>query len=183
MENKPTHVGKPTHGITEQDHVQGTDGASVTLIEYGDFECPFSREAVQTVKALQQQCKEHLRFVFRHFPLLGRHPHALAAAEAAEAAAAQGQFWAMYGLLFANQWELEQSDLMAYAERLGLDRKAFRQALTEHRFIERIRTDLLNGQQHDVTGTPTFFINGRLHDGEDGVPGLLAAIRQALPNR
>ena len=181
--NKHSHVGKPTHEINEQDHVQGADDASVTLIEYGDFECPYSREAVQTVRALQQQLREQLRFVFRHFPLTGKHPHALAAAEAAEAAAAQGQFWAMYELLFANQWELEQSDLMAYAERLGLDRKAFRQALTEHRFIERIRADLLSGKQHAVTGTPTFFINGRLHDGGDDVPGLLAAIRQALPHK
>src|SRR5262249_39589156 len=154
--------------------------APVTLVEYDDFECPYSREAVQTVRALQREFGPGLRFVFRHFPLANKHPHAIQAAQAAEAAAAQGQFWAMYDTFFAHQWELEYGDLMDYAGHLGLDRTRFAEALDSHRHLDRIRTDVASGRQHGVIGTPTFFVNGRRQDGDEDVRALSAAIRKAL---
>jgi protein-disulfide isomerase len=171
---------KPAFTITEHDHVQGEAAAPVTLVEYGDFECPYSREAVKTVQALQREFSPNLRFVFRHFPLATKHPHAVQAAEAAEAAAAQGQFWAMYATLFAHQWELEYRDLMDYAGRLGLDKARFSEALQQHRHLDRLRADVATGHQHGVTGTPTFFVNGRRQDGDDDLRALTAAISNAL---
>ena len=166
--------------ITDHDHVQGAAAAPSTLIEYGDFECPYSREAVKTVQVLQREFGSDLRFVFRHFPLAEKHPHAIQAAEAAEAAAAQGAFWAMYALLFAHQRELEYSDLMEYAGRLGLDKTTFGEALTTHHYFERVRTDVGTGRRHGVTGTPTFFVNGQRQDGPDDAQALATAIRKVL---
>ena len=165
---------------TDHDHVQGAAAARITLIEYGDFECPYSREAVNTVQVLRREFAGDLRFVFRHFPLSDKHPHALQAAEAAEAAAAQGAFWAMYALLFAHQWELEYSDLMDYAGRLGLDKTTFGEALNTHHYFERVRIDVGTGRRHGVTGTPTFFVNGQKQDGDDDLRALTSAIRKAL---
>jgi len=166
--------------ISEHDHVQGEVSAPVTLVEYGDFECPYSREAVQTVQSLQREFGRDLRFVFRHFPLANKHPHAIQAAEAAEAADAQGQFWAMYDTLFAHQWELEYGDLMDYAGHLGLDRARFAEALNKHRYLDRVRADVATGRHQGVTGTPTFFVNGYRQDGADDVPSLSGAIRKVL---
>ena len=166
--------------ITEHDHVQGDAAAPVTLIEYGDFECPYSREAVKTVQTLQRDFGNDLRFVFRHFPLAEKHPHAIQAAEAAEAAAAQGAFWPMYATLFAHQWELEYSDLMDHAGELGLDKRAFGKALNGHTYFERVRVDVGTGRQHGVSGTPTFFVNGHRQDGADDVRALTIAIRNVL---
>ncbi len=171
---------EPALVITEQDHVQGEAAAPFTLVEYGDFECPYTRAALKTVEALQRNFGRELRFVFRHFPLAAKHPHALQAAEAAEAAAAQGQFWAMYAMLFAHQWELEYDDLLDYAGRIGLDRAQFGEALTTHRHFDRIRADVASGRRHGVTGTPTFFVNGQRLDGDDDVRSLSAALRHAL---
>src|SRR6476659_11334441 len=128
---------EPELVITDHDHVQGAPAAPVTLVEYGDFECPYSREVVKTIQVLQDAFGADLRFVFRHFPLAEKHPHAVQAAEAAEAAAAQGEFWAMYAMLFVHQWELEYSHLMDYAAELGLDRAIFDQALKAHTYFER----------------------------------------------
>jgi protein-disulfide isomerase len=166
--------------MTDHDHVQGADAARVTLVEYGDFECPYSREAVGTVRALQREFGGDLRFAFRHFPLAEKHPHAVQAAEAAEAAAAQGAFWPMYALLFAHQWELEYANLMDYARTLGLDRATFGEALDARKYFERVRTDVGTGRRHGVTGTPTFFVNGRRQDGDDDVGALAKAIRNVL---
>ncbi|HEX6532602.1 MAG TPA: thioredoxin domain-containing protein [Nitrospira sp.] len=166
--------------ITDHDHVQGAIVAPITLVEYGDFECPYSREAVKTVQALQREFGDDLRFVFRHFPLAEKHPHAIQAAEAAEAAAAQDEFWAMYATLFVHQWELEYSHLMDYATELGLDRATFGQALKAHTYFERVRADVGTGRRHGVTGTPTFFVNGERQDGPDDVRALTTAIRRAL---
>jgi len=166
--------------IIEHDHVEGEAAAPVTLVEYGDFECPYSREAVKTIQALQREFGPELRFVFRHFPLAHKHPHAVQAAEAAEAAAAQGKFWAMYATLFAHQWELEYGDLMDYAGELGLDKARFGEALDKHRHLDRVRADVGTGRQRGVTGTPTFFVNGHRQDGNDDVRALTAAIRKVL---
>jgi len=166
--------------IIEHDHVEGEAAAPVTLVEYGDFECPYSREAVKTIQVLQREFGPELRFVFRHFPLAHKHPHAVQAAEAAEAAAAQGKFWAMYATLFAHQWELEYGDLMDYAGELGLDKARFGEALDKHRHLDRVRADVGTGRQRGVTGTPTFFVNGHRQDGNDDVRALTAAIRKVL---
>jgi len=166
--------------IGDQDHVQGPATASVTLLTYGDFECPFSRQAAGHAKVLRAQYGDHLRFVFRHFPLTAKHPHAQQAAEAAEAAARQGRFWEMADLLFANQFQLDHEQLTQYAARLGLDIRRFQHEVTGHTHAERVKTDVLSGKQSGVTGTPTFFINGRRHDGSDDVCGVSAAIQQAL---
>ena len=166
--------------ITDHDHVQGSAAAAVTLVEYGDFECPYSREAVRTVQGLKHEFGNHLRFVFRHFPLAEKHPHAIQAAEAAEAAAAQGAFWPMYTMLFAHQWELEYSDLMDYAGQLGLDKATFGEALKAHTYFERVRTDVGTGRGQGVTGTPTFFINGQRKDDTDDARALTVAIRKLL---
>jgi protein-disulfide isomerase len=166
--------------ITDQDHVQGAAAAPVTLVEYGDFECPYSREAVKTVEVLQREFGGALRFVYRHFPLAEKHPHAIQAAEAAEAAAAQGEFWSMYALLFAHQRELEYSALMDYAGRLGLDQATFGDALEAHTYFERVRADVVTGRRHGVTGTPTFFVNGHRQHGADDARALTDAIRKVL---
>jgi protein-disulfide isomerase len=166
--------------ITDHDHVQGAAEAPVTLVEYGDFECPYSREAVKTVQVLQREFDADLRFVFRHFPLAEKHPHAIQAAEAAEAASAQGAFWSMYAMLFAHQWELDYSDLMDYAGQLDLDKMRFGEALKTHKYFERVRADVATGRRHGVTGTPTFFVNGHRQDGTDDVRALTSAIRKVL---
>lgn len=178
MAKDRVHV--PAFVIREDDHVEGDGAARVTLVEYGDFECPYSRQAVTTVQTLQCEFGHELRFVFRHFPLAHKHPHAVQAAEAAEAATAQGQFWPMYAMLFAHQWELEHSDLMGYADQLELDRIRFGEALQQHRYLDRVRTDVASGHQHGVTGTPTFFVNGHREDGADDIRALSVAIREAL---
>ncbi|HEX8751231.1 MAG TPA: thioredoxin domain-containing protein [Nitrospira sp.] len=174
------HVHEAALLITDHDHVEGEAAAPATLVEYGDFECPYSREAVTTIQALQREFGHELRFVFRHFPLAHKHSHAVQAAEAAEAAAAQGKFWAMYATLFSHQWELEYRDLMDYAGQLELDRTRFSEALNKHKYLDRVRADVGTGQQHGVTGTPTFFINGRRQGGDDDVRALRTAIRNAL---
>jgi protein-disulfide isomerase len=171
---------EPALVITEHDHVQGEVSAPVTLVEYGDFECPYSREAVKTVQVLQREFGRDLRFGFRHFPLADKHPHAVLAAEAAEAAAIQGKFWAMYATLFAHQWELEYADLMDYAGNLGLDKARFAEALNKHGYLNRVRADVATGRQQGVTGTPTFFVNGYRQNGADDVPALTLAIRKVL---
>jgi protein-disulfide isomerase len=118
-----------------------------------------------------------LRIVFRHFPLTTKHPHAQQAAEAAEAAAAQGKFWEMAELLFANQHKLADPHLTRYAMGLGIDTSKFDNDLATHAYAERIHADVLSGKQSGVTGTPTFFINGRRHEGSDDLPSLMAAMR------
>jgi len=170
----------PEFLITDHDHAQGAAATQVTLVEYGDFECPYSREAVKTVQALQREFGGDLRFVFRHFPLAEKHPHAIQASEAAEAAAAQGKFWSMYDLLFAHQRKLEYSNLMDYAGQLGLDSSTFGEALKAHKYFERVRADVGTGRRHGVTGTPMFFVNGVRQDGPDDARALTLAIRKVL---
>ncbi|UVT21369.1 MAG: DsbA family protein [Nitrospira sp.] len=178
MAKDPVHA--PAFVITEHDHSEGDGAARITLVEYGDFECPYSREAVKTVQILQRDFGHDFRFVFRHFPLAHKHPHAVQAAEAAEAAAAQGKFWPMYAMLFAHQWELEYRDLMDYAGQLELDRVLFGEGLKQHRYLDRVRADAASGHQYGVTGTPTFFVNGHRQDGADDVHALSVAIRKTL---
>jgi protein-disulfide isomerase len=159
------------------DHIAGPRDAPVTLVEYGDFQCPYCGKAYQEMKRLQQMLGDQLCFVFRHFPLTQLHPDALQAAEAAEAAGVQGRFWEMHDLLFENQDALDEPDLVSYAEELGLDLDRFTRDLEEHRFVERIERDLIEGTRSGVHGTPTFFLNGFRHEGGYTAEALLDEIQ------
>jgi Na+:H+ antiporter, NhaA family len=164
--------------IQAQDHVEGPNNARVTLVEYGDFECPYSAEAVTTVQALRARLGDDLRFVYRHFPLVHKHPHAFRAAEVSEAAGQQHQFWQMYHMLFAYQDALNENDLFLYAEDLDLDMTQFTREMAEHAHARRIQGDREHAERSGVTGTPTFFINGVLYEGNDTLGGLFAAIER-----
>jgi protein-disulfide isomerase len=154
--------------------------APVTLVEYGDYECPFCGQAHHVVTQLQQLLGRHLRFVFRHFPLATVHPHAQYAAEAAEAAGAQGKFWEMHYMLFEHQHALEDDDLVQYAAALGLGLHRFASELSMHIHAARVREDFMSGVRSDVNGTPTFFINGVRHDGSSDFDTLMEAIEYAI---
>jgi len=164
----------------EQDHIVGPANAPVTLVEYGDFECPFCGRSYPAVRRLRAELGDRLRFVFRHFPR-PEHPHARHAAQAAEAASAQGRFWEMHDQLFEHQAALADSDLAQYATNLGLDVERFQHDLTSHVSVDRVQRDVQSGAHSDVHGTPTFFINGVKHEGPDTFDDLMSAIRQQLP--
>ncbi|MDX6711517.1 MAG: hypothetical protein QOH96_2533 [Blastocatellia bacterium] len=166
--------------VGPRDHVQGSPAAAVTLVEYGDFECPSCGAAYPIVKQIQQNLGEQLCFVFRHFPLTQIHPHAERAAEAAEAAGAQGRFWEMHDLLFENQQSLDDRNLLRLAKALELDIERFAHELVEGIYLERVREDFMSGVRSGVNGTPTFFINGVRHDGPWDMQSLLSSIVDAV---
>jgi protein-disulfide isomerase len=163
----------------DRDHIQGPADAVVTLVEYGDYECPYCGAAYPIVKRIQRQMADRLRFVFRNFPITTSHPHAEMAAEAAEAAGAQARVWEMHDLLFENQRRLTAQDLRSYAEALGLDLERFDHELAEHAHADRVREDFMSGVRSGVNGTPTFFINGVRHDASFDYETLLGAIEEA----
>jgi protein-disulfide isomerase len=163
----------------DRDHIRGPKIAPVTLVEYGDYECPYCGQAYYVVKELEQRAGNLTRFVFRNFALTTIHPHAERAAEAAEAAGAQGKFWEMHDLHFENQQALEDEDLMKYAAWAGLDINRFVRDMREGRYLNRIREDFLSGTRSGVNGTPTFFINGFRHDGSWDLVSLMTAIEEA----
>ncbi len=165
--------------VSERDHSQGPATAAVTLVQYGDYECPYTRQSTTVVRAIQQQLGDKLRFVFRNFPLTEIHPHALHSAETAEAAAAQGKFWEMHDYIFHHQHTLEDSDLEQFAIAVGLDMQQFARDMAERPYISRIEEDLQSGIRSGVRGTPTFFINGVLYPGSWEQEALLAAIEEA----
>jgi protein-disulfide isomerase len=162
-----------------RDHIQGPADAAVTLVEYGDYECPYCGAAYPIVKEVQARMGERLRFVFRNFPIVTSHPHAEQAAEAAEAADAQGEFWRMHDLLYERQRRLRDPDLRSYAEELGLDVQRFDAELAEHVHAPRVREDFMSGVRSGVNGTPTFYIDGVRHDDSYEVDTLLAALERA----
>ena len=165
-----------TDPINERDHLRGSPDAPVVLVEYGDFECPHCGAAYGVVKKLEQDLPDTLAVVFRQFPLVNVHPHAQLAAEAAEAAGAQGRFWKMHDLLFEHQDALAPADLMKYAAALHLDLKRFASDLSGHVFLCKVQDDMKGGLQSGIKGTPTFFINGVLHRGGYDEASLLASI-------
>lgn len=171
-----------TRPVGSRDHSEGSAQAGVTLVEYGDYECPYCGAAYPIVKQVQAQLGSRLRFVFRNFPLAESHPHARHAAQAAEAAAMQGKFWEMHDMLYEHQSALDDRHLMEYAARLGLDQTQFRRDLST-RAATRVREDFLDGVRSGVNGTPTFFINGIRHDGDFEFETLLAALEAAAPSR
>jgi protein-disulfide isomerase len=163
----------------DRDHIQGPADAPVTLVEYGDYECPYCGAAYPIIKEVQARIGERLRFVFRNFPITTSHPHAgqaAEAAEAAEAAAVQGPFWEMHDLLYENQQHLEDPDLRGYAERLGLDVERFDKELAEHAHADRVHKDFMSGVRSGVNGTPTFYVNGERHDDSYDLDTMLAAL-------
>jgi protein-disulfide isomerase len=157
--------GELSPPVTERDHTSGPDTAPVTLVEYGDYECPHCGHAHPIVQSLRRKLGKRLRFVFRNFPLAEAHPHARHAAEAAEAAAEQGKFWEMHDAIFENQSALEDEQLVATARRLKLDADRVALALEQGTYTKRVRDDFRSGVRSGVNGTPTFFINGRRYDG------------------
>lgn len=165
--------------VTERDHAQGPATAAVTLVEYGDYQCPHCGRAYPIVKALQERFGNELRVVFRNFPLREIHPHAAHAAEAAEAGGSQGLFWEMHDRLFENQHALDDFHLIQYAVDIGADDRQFREELGSHVHAPRVRHDFLTGVRSGVNGTPTFFINGTRHDGMWDLQTMTHALRSA----
>jgi len=162
------------------DHILGPDTAPVTLVEYGDFECPGCKDAFPAIKALLARRGHQLRFVFRHFPLRDFHPHAELAAEASEAAAAQHRFWPFHDLLFEHPHALDRAHLRGFAERLGLDLARFENELNDHVYLQRVQEHSRIGERLQVRGTPAFFINGESADVSFGIQHLDAEVERAL---
>jgi protein-disulfide isomerase len=171
---------------SEVDHVLGPEHALVTLVEYGDFECPLCKQAAPAVKLMLRHFSGKLRVVFRHLPQEEVHPHALQAALAAEAAGGQGKFWPMHDLLFENQSQLKPQHLRGYAEQLELDMVRFDADIEDELYLQRIREHIEGGRLSGVRYTPTFFINGRIHDASFGMQSLIdgidATLRKAPPS-
>jgi protein-disulfide isomerase len=149
----------------ERDHIRGSDDAPVTLVEYGDFECPYCGQAESVIRELLAELGDDVRYVWRHLPLTDVHPNAQLASEAAEAAAAQNKFWEMYDVLLSNQGDLTPRDLIRYANDLGLDVERFTEELRRREYAPRVSEDVASADESGVSGTPTFFINGRRHYG------------------
>jgi protein-disulfide isomerase len=165
--------------VSERDHVVGPADARVTLVEYGDFECPHCGALHPIVQAAQKAFGGNLRFAFRHFPLRSSHPHALAAAKAAEAAGEQGRFWEMHDRLYRHQAALSDADLERHAREVGLDLDRFRQSLGSGEPEARIREDLASASESGARGTPTLFINGERYDGPLERDEIFAALARA----
>jgi protein-disulfide isomerase len=157
------------------DHVRGPEGAPL-LVEYGDYECPYSRQAFRAIEHVERRLESGLRFAFRHFPLTDIHPHALAAAAAAEAAAEQDRFWEMHDTLFHRQAALEDDDLRGYAWELGLDLERFDMDRVGGAVLARIRRDVESGLATEVRGTPTLFVNGAVYRGSYDVDTLVQVL-------
>ncbi len=166
--------------VVSEDHAQGPENAEVTLVEYGDYECPYCGRAYPIIKQVQQHFGKRLRLVFRNFPLGEMHPHAIAAAEVAEFAGAHGKFWEMHDLLYENQARLGEPLFMELAEQLRLSPTELRQALQDRTFEARVRADFSGGVRSGVNGTPTFFINGHRHDASFDYDTLVSAIQGAM---
>jgi protein-disulfide isomerase len=172
-----SHLTPP---LGPQDHTMGPADAPLTLVEYGDYECPYCGMAHPIVKAVQRRFGDRLRFAFRHFPIAQLHPHAEHAAEMAEIAGAQGAFWPMHDLLYENQDALVDEDLIGYAAQLGLNEAWAASMLASHAFAPRVREDFQSGVRSGVNGTPTFFVNGVRHDGPWDAPSLVDALEHAM---
>jgi NhaA family Na+:H+ antiporter len=169
-----------TPPVGEQDHAYGSAGALVTLVEYGDYQCPHCRQVQPIVGDLRERFGDRLRYVFRHFPINSIHPRAQKAAEAAEAAAAQGKFWEMHDLLYERQGALEEDRLVQYAAEIGLDVERFESELGGGIYTERVREDFMGGVRSGANGTPSFFINGIRYDGPWDLDSLAAEIEKPV---
>lgn len=177
--SRQSAASKLTPPVGERDHAQGPSTAPVTLVEYGDYQCPYCGLAYFMVRELQARLGARLRLIFRNFPLATAHPHAEHAAEAAEAAGAQGKFWEMHDMLYENQNALGNEYLVQYASLLGLDLSRFTDELARHIHAARVHEDFISGARSGVNGTPSFFINGLRYDGSYDLETMLAALENA----
>ena len=166
--------------VGKRDHSQGSSSAAATLVEYGDYQCPFCGDTHSIVQKLQNHFGDRLRFVFRNFPQTRIHAYAQRAAEAAEAAGSQGKFWEMHDYLYEHQQTLDAENLAQAAVALGLDRVAFSRDVAEHTYADRVQQDVQSGVDSGVGGTPTMFINGVRNDDEDDFETLKAKIEEAI---
>jgi protein-disulfide isomerase len=163
----------------ERDHIQGPLNASLTLVEYGDYQCPYCGAAYPEVKKVQKELDSELRFVFRNFPLTNVHEFAMTAAETAEAAGAQGRLWPMHDFLYEHQETLGDPNVaLGYAKKLGIDTQRFVREIAQHVYQKRIKDDFMGGVRSGVNGTPTFYVNGVRHDGEAVASALVEALNQ-----
>ena len=169
-----------TPPVGKRDHFQGPSTATVTLVEYGDYQCPFCGNTHPIIKKLQEHFSDQLRFVFRNFPQVRVHAYAQRAAEAAEAAAAQGKFWEMHDYLYEHQEALDVENLARAAGLLGLDRVKFNREVAERVYADRVQRDIQSGNDSEVGGTPTIFINGVRNDDDDDFETLKAKIDEAI---
>jgi protein-disulfide isomerase len=169
--------------VGKDDHAAGPEDAPVTLVEYGDYQCPGCGAAYLMVKTIQKRLGAKLRFVFRNMPLNEVHPYAELAAEAAEAAGAQGKFWEMHDALYEHQDQLGPDLATILAKRLHLDMAGFDEDLASRRFRERVKRDFLGGVRSGVNGTPTFFVDGLRYDGTLDERSLEAVLRQRITER
>ena len=165
--------------VSDQDHIQGRADAEVTLVEYGDYECPHCGRAHPVVKRLQKHFGDSLRFVFRNFPLTEIHPLAEPAAESAEFAATNGKFWEMHDGIFEHQFQLSRELLLTLARKNGIEAEVLVEALEKGIYRERVKKDFMSGVRSGVNGTPTFFINGRRHDAAPDYESLVDGIEAA----
>ena len=166
--------------MSNADHMLGSEHAAVTVVEYGDFECPNCKQAAPAAKMLLERFVGRVRIVYRHFPLEEVHLHALVAALAAEASAGQGKFWPMHDLLFDNQRRLKPSQIRGYAERLELDIARYDADIKDTLYLQRVREDIEGGNLSGVRATPTFFVNGKLQDISYGLQALVQGVEGAL---
>lgn len=166
--------------LSAVDHLRGGSHAQVTVVEYGDFECPNCAQAQPAVQLLLSRFGGRVQFAYRHFPLEEVHPHALLAAQAAESAGGQDKFWEMHDRLFAHQDQLRQKDLQQHAEQLGLDMARYIAEIDDQIYLQRVREQLQGGLDSGVRATPTFFVNGRITDVSFGLRALFDAVEAAL---
>ena len=166
--------------VRPDDHVRGPAQAPVTVLEYGDYECPYCRGAFRDVRVLADEHPADIRFVFRNFPIPQLHPHAGQAAEAAEAAASQGRFWDMHDLLLQPYSHLDVDSLVTYAEVIGLDIPRFRREVTQEAYAGRIAGDVAEGVRNGVNATPKFYVNGARVDGKVPLEHLVGMVDQAI---
>ncbi len=161
-----------------RDHIQGDPKAVLSLVEYGDYQCPFCGAAYSEVKKVQKELGSSVRFVFRNFPLTNVHEFAMVAAETAEAAGGQGKFWEMHDFLYEHQATLgDHSTALGYAKKLGLDTQRFEREIAQHVHEKRIKDDFMGGVRSGVNGTPTFYVNGVRHDGPAEAEALIESLR------
>jgi protein-disulfide isomerase len=166
--------------VGEQDHIQGAAAAKCTLVEYGDYQCPYCGQAYPIVKRIQKHFAKKLRFVFRNFPLNEMHPQAESAAETAEFAGSKGKFWEMHDLLYENQADLGGALYQKLAKDLGLSASDLGKSLEKREFLARVKSDFTGGVRSGVNGTPSFYINGERYDGSFEYEDLLGAIQGEL---
>jgi protein-disulfide isomerase len=178
--NPQTHAMSLAVPPEPTDHLLGSEHARVTLIEYGDFECPSCKVAATTPKLLLDKYPNKIRFIFRHFPLQDAHPHAVMAAEVAEAAAAQGKFWSMHDVLFQNQAHLKDKDLHRYATGVGLDMARYTAEMDDHIYLQKVREHVEGGRRSHIRATPTFFLDGVVQDISFGMKALHDAVANAV---